>query len=334
MELIYGTTQAWIGLVNMPLFLLMLCISTDFSTEVEKPVRPQVVEIAVTTLGLSDIVQTIGGEHVKVIPLVPGAVDPHKVTPRASMLLKLSRADALASMGLGYEHAYLPALLEKVGRKDFGRGDGDVSQGGVNHFVASDFIGVALEIPVKLDRGTGVDVHPLGNSHWNTNPDLMRKVAVGLRDFLCLQQPQFKEDFFKNWEAWDKKAGELIAHWTKWLTPAKAQSIVTYHRSWSYFAQSFGLVLRGEVEPKPGMPPTTRHLIALSRTMTEHKVKVILMEPWYSEGKLGNLPSMTGAKVVKVASVSGNSGYLDWMHTVVSSVAGALDIPEPMSGKF
>jgi zinc/manganese transport system substrate-binding protein len=296
-------------LVNMPLFLLMLCISTDFSTEVEKSVRPQVVEIAVTTLGLSDIVQTIGGEHVKVIPLVPGAVDPHKVTPRASMLLKLSRADALASMGLGYEHAYLPALLEKVGRKDFGRGDGDVSQGGVNHFVASDFIGVALEIPVKLDRGAGVD-------------------------FLCLQQPQFKEDFFKNWEAWDKKADELIAHWTKWLTPAKAQSIVTYHRSWSYFAQSFGLVLRGEIEPKPGMPPTTRHLIALSRTMTEHKVKVILMEPWYSEGKLGNLPTMTGAKVVKVASVSGNSGYLDWMHTVVSSVAGALDIPEPTIGKF
>lgn len=318
----------------MALFLLMLCISTDFSTEVEKSVRPQVVEIAVTTLGLSDIVETIGGEHVKVIPLVPGAVDPHKVTPRASMLLKLSRADALASMGLGYEHAYLPALLEKVGRKDLGRGDGDVSQGGVNHFVASDFIGVALEIPVKLDRGAGVDVHPLGNSHWNTNPHLMRKVAVGLRDFLCLQQPQFKEDFFKNWEAWDKKAGELIAHWTKWLTPAKAQSIVTYHRSWSYFAQSFGLVLRGEIEPKPGMPPTTRHLSALSRTMTEHKVKVILMEPWYSEGKLGNLPSMTGAKVVKVASVSGNSGYLDWMHTVVSSVAGALDIPEPTIGKF
>jgi zinc/manganese transport system substrate-binding protein len=333
-ELIYGTTQARTRLVNMNLFLLILCIPTDFSTEVEKSVRPQKVEIAVTTLGLSDIVETIGGEHVKVIPLVPGAVDPHKVTPRASMLLKLSRADALASMGLGYEHAYLPALLEKVGRKDFGRGDGDVSQGGVNHFVASDFIGVALEIPVKLDRGAGVDVHPLGNSHWNTNPHLMRKVAVGLRDFLCLQQPQFKEDFFKNWEAWDKKAGELIAHWTKWLSPAKAQSIVTYHRSWSYFAQSFGLVLRGEVEPKPGMPPTTRHLIALSKTMTEHKVKVILMEPWYSEGKLGNLPTMTGAKVVKVASVSGNSGYLDWMRTVVSSVAGALDIPEPMSGKF
>jgi zinc/manganese transport system substrate-binding protein len=321
-------------LVNMPLFLLMLCISTDFSTEVEKSVRPQVVEIAVTTLGLSDIVQTIGGEHVKVIPLVPGAVDPHKVTPRASMLLKLSRADALASMGLGYEHAYLPALLEKVGRKDFGRGDGDVSQGGVNHFVASDFIGVALEIPVKLDRGAGVDVHPLGNSHWNTNPHLMRKVAVGLRDFLCLQQPQFKEDFFKNWEAWDKKADKLIAHWTLWLASAHKQGIVTYHRSWSYFANCFGLVLRGEVEPKPGMPPTTSHLVELGKFMVEHNVKVILMEPWYSEGKLGNLPTLTGAKVVKVASLADDSGYLDWMQTVVASVAAALAIPEPEEAKL
>ena len=334
MELIYGTTQAWIRLVDMNPFLLILCISTGFSAELEGPAGPQKIEIAVTTLGLSDIVQTIGGDRVKVISLVPGAVDPHKITPRASMLLKLNRVDFLVSMGLGYEHAYLPALLEKVGRKDLGRGDGDVSQGGDNHFVASHFIGVALEIPTKLDRGAGVDVHPLGNSHWNTNPHLMRKVAVGLRDFLCRKQPQFKGDFFRNWAAWDAKANQFIAHWTQWLAPAREQSIVTYHRSWSYFSQSFGLVLRGEIEPKPGMPPTTRHLIALSKTMTEYDVKVILMEPWYSEGKLGNLPTMTGAKVVKVASVSGNSGYLDWMHAVVSSVAGALDIPEPMDGEL
>jgi zinc/manganese transport system substrate-binding protein len=318
----------------MNYFLLILGATVGIYTPIEKPVVPQAIEVVVTTPGLADIVQIIGGEHVKIISLVPGAVNAHKVTPRASMLLKLSRADALASMGLGFEHAYLPALLEKVGRADFGRGDGAVSKGGTNHFVAADFIGAALEVPAKLDRGAGVDVHPLGNSHWNTNPNLMRKVAVGLRDFLSQQQPQFKEEFSKNWKAWDKKADKLIAHWTLWLASAHEQGIVTYHRSWSYFANCFGLVLRGEVEPKPGMPPTTSHLVELGKFMVEHNVKVILMEPWYSEGKLGNLPTLTGAKVVKVASLADDSGYLDWMQTVVASVAAALAIPEPEEAKL
>jgi zinc/manganese transport system substrate-binding protein len=296
--------------------------------------RTQVVDIVVTTLGLADIVQTIGEENVNVIPLVPGAVDPHKVIPRASMLIKLKRADALVSMGLGYEHAYLPALLEKVGRADFGRGAGDVSQGGDSHFVASDFVGMPLEIPIKLDRGAGVDVHPLGNPHWNTNPILMRKVAVGVRDFLSRKQPQFKEKFFDNWKEWDEKADKYIAHWSLWLSPAIGSGIVTYHRSWSYFADFFGLILLGEVEPKPGMPPSTSHLVELGKSINKHKIKIILMEPWCPEGKLGNLPAMTGAKVVKVASVSDDKGYLKWMHEVVSSIAYALDIPEPTEGKF
>jgi len=287
------------------------------------------LQILATTPDLANVVRQIGGAAVEVKLLTPGAVDPHKVMPKASMLLKLKRADALVSMGLGFEHAYLPALLEKVGRADFGKGASDVSTGGTHHLVGADFIGQALEVPTHLDRSQGVDVHPLGNPHWNTNPALMQKFAVGVRDFLSNLRPAARETLAANWKKWDAEIATRISHWQAWLAPARGKSIVTYHRSWSYFADAFGLVLLGEVEPKPGMPPTTRHLAQLAKTMEQQQVKLLLLEPWYSESKLGNLPRVTKVAVVKIASMSSQQGYLDWMEELVTVAANAWGLEEP-----
>ncbi len=291
------------------------------------------LQILATTPDLADVVRHIGGDAVEVQLLVPGAVDPHKVIPKASMLLKLKRADALVSMGLGFEHAFLPALLEKVGRDDLGRGASDVSQGGSRHLVGSDFIGQPLEVPTQLDRGAGVDVHPLGNPHWNTSPQLMRKYAVGARDFVSSLRPASAEVFSTNWKKWDAELGKSIEHWQAWLAPARGKPLVTYHRSWPYFADAFGLVISGEVEPKPGMSPTTRHLAQLAQSMIELDVQLLLLEPWYSESKLGNVPKMTKVSVIKIASMSGKEGYLSWMGRLVRQVASAWDLAEPRVGK-
>jgi zinc/manganese transport system substrate-binding protein len=287
------------------------------------------MQIIATTPDLADVVRHIGGDEVEVQLLIPGAVDPHKVIPKASMLLKLKRADALVSMGLGFEHAFLPALLEKVGQDDFGRGASDVSQGGRRHLVGSAFIGRPLEVPTQLDRGGGVDVHPLGNPHWNTNPQLMRKFAVGAREFLSRLRPASAGVFSENWKKWDVEIERLIEHWQAWLAPARGKSLVTYHRSWPYFADAFGLVISGEVEPKPGMSPTTRHLAQLTQSMIESGVQLLLLEPWFSESKLGNLPKMTKVSVIKIASMSGKEGYLAWMGQLVSQAASVWDLAEP-----
>jgi ABC-type Zn uptake system ZnuABC Zn-binding protein ZnuA len=249
------------------------------------------------------------------------------------MLVKLKRADALVSMGLGFEHAFLPALLEKVGRDDFGRGASDVSQGGSRHLVGSEFIGQPLEVPTRLDRGAGVDVHPLGNPHWNTNPQLMRKFAVGARDFLSRLRPTSTEVFSANWKKWEVEIGRLIEHWQAWLAPARDKPLVTYHGSWPYFADAFGLVILGKVEPKPGMSPTTRNLAQLTQSMIELDVQLLLLEPWYSESKLGNLPKMTKVSVAKIASMSGKEGYLAWMGRLVHKAASAWNLAEPRFSK-
>ena len=78
-------------------FLCTMMIAGGVALPVE-PASADPLEIIATTPGLADVIRQIGGDEVDVKLLTPGAVDPHKVMPKASMLLKLKRADALVSM--------------------------------------------------------------------------------------------------------------------------------------------------------------------------------------------------------------------------------------------
>ena len=42
--------------------------------------------------------------------------------------------------------------------------------------------------------------------------------------------------------------------------------IITYHRSWNYFTNRFGIRIAAELEPKPGIPPSAPHLASVMGT--------------------------------------------------------------------
>lgn len=284
------------------------------------------LRVVATIPDLADLVTLIGAEQVAVTTLVPAGADPHAILPKASLLLQLQRADALVCMGLDYEHAFLPALLEKV------RNDA-VRPGGAGWFCAADRI-VALEVPADLDRGRSADLHPRGNPHFNLDPERGRAMAAGVHELLARLRPERAEEFAARWKAWDEDAQRRIAAWTERLAPLRGKPIVTYHRSWSYFADRFGLVLAGEVEPKPGLAPTAAHLADLKRLLLEREVRVLLMEPWYSERSLGKILEGSPTTLVKAAVTCGltaeTAHYLDFIGVVVEQVARAHGLPEPV----
>lgn len=288
-------------------------------------VAQEPLRVVATLPDLADLVRTIGGDQVEVDLLVPPGANPHAVLPKASLLLKLQRADGLVCMGLDYEHAFLPALLEKARNEAIGAG-------GAGWCCAAD--GVApLEVPESLDRGQGADLHPRGNPHFNLDPERFRISAQGVRDLLVRLRPERKDDFESRWRAWDEEAERRIARWTERLAPLRGKPIATYHRSWSYFADRFGLVLAGEVEPKPGLAPTARHLAELQQTLRDREVRALLMEPWYSERSLGKLLEGTPTRLVKCPVTSGMTAetehYLDFIGSLVEQLADAHGLPRP-----
>ena len=70
-------------------------------------------KIRVTTFtDLADLARHIGGGQVEVTSLATGVEDTHGVPINPSFVPLLNRADLLVLVGLGCEHAFLPALLE------------------------------------------------------------------------------------------------------------------------------------------------------------------------------------------------------------------------------
>jgi ABC-type Zn uptake system ZnuABC Zn-binding protein ZnuA len=73
---------------------------------------------------------------------------------------------------------------------------------------------------------------------------------------------------------------------------------VTYHRSWSNFVDAFGLDVVGFVEPKPGIPPSPGHTLALEQEMKRQNVRIVLVEPYFDLKTPEAISRDTGARVV------------------------------------
>jgi len=297
-------------------FLLLFCGAPALAQER--------LEIVATIPDLGNLVSTIGGEHVHVQVLVPPGNDPHSILPKASLLLKLSRADGLILMGLDYEHAFLPALLEKTRKSS-------IRPGGVGYMNVGTRI-TPLEVPETLSRGQGADLHPRGNPHYNLDPENGRIMARAAYDLLVALAPQWKSEFQQRFLDWDAEAQARIKKWQVWMSPLKGKAVVTYHRSWSYFTKRYGLEVVAEIEPKPGLSPSAKHLVNVKKVIQAQQVKMLLMEPWYNEQRLRSL-MQDDLHVVKVATTSGlrkdQVEYLDYIEFLILQMRQAYGLPKP-----
>lgn len=277
------------------------------------------LKVVTTVPDLASLTRTIGGDRVEVESFVRPGDDPHAVIAKPSMLLKLSRADAVVVMGLHYEHSFMPALLQKVRNPR-------VRPGGAGYLELGSLI-EPLEVPEKLDRGQGADLHPLGNPHFHLDPENGRIMAAAIRDHFVALMPDHAAEIEARWKAWDEDAAERIAAWADRLAPIRGARILTYHNSWPYFARRFGLVVLDHVEPKPGLPPTAGHLARLVREIQDEEIHALLMEPWYDERRVAALAATEDFHVLRVATTCGvergSADYLDHLGVLVEELARA-----------
>ena len=104
--------------------------------------------------------------------------------------------------------------------------------------------------------------------------------------------------------------------------------IITFHRSWSYFAAAYGLEVVAFIEPKPGIPPTPAHTLEVIDTAKSKKVRVLLVESFYDKRVPERIALATGSKLVFVGnSVGGDEGvttYFDLFDRITSEIEKAL----------
>lgn len=263
------------------------------------------LNVVTSSQDLASIVKEVGGDRVSATSIARGYQDPHFVEAKPSFLLQLRKADLLVVVGMELEIGWLPPLIDQSRNATIRPG-------------APGYLDVSRGVEI-LDRPTGAvnrsmgDVHPLGNPHYWLDPGNAIRIAMQVEKKLEELVPGDAALFRKNLDNFKKRMNEANQRWTKQLAPYRGAKIVTYHNSWPNFARRYGLNVVGYVEPKPGVPPSPSHTLALINLMKREKVKVILVEPYFDLKTPQSVADRAGAKVlVMYPSVLGRPELTDY----------------------
>lgn len=282
----------------------------------------------VTTLNyLGMITKEVGGGHVDVVVLANPKQDPHYVTPTPRMNETTRGANLFIENGLSLD-LWAKNVLDASGNPE-------IQPGNPGHLVATINVPVR-ELPTEISRSWG-DIHPQGNPHIWLDPLNVKIIADNIAGRLSKLDPVHAKDYARGSEQFrsriDKamfgedllkaigsKAGEILARkmnndqledwlksknllsklggWVAAIQPIKGSKIVTYHKTYVYFADRFGFKIVGELEEKPGIPPPPQRRDEIVEEMRRQNVKVILNDNFYSREASEYVASKTNAKVI------------------------------------
>ena len=279
------------------------------------------LNIVVTTPDLAAIAKEVGGDKVEITTLARPTEDPHFVDARPSFIVKLNKADALIEGGAELEVGWLPPLLA-------GARNAKLASGQPGRILCNEGIRM-LEVPSQMTRAEG-DIHPLGNPHFVVDPANARIIAAHLADAFEKLDASSAEIFRANEKKFTDALDAKIAEWTAKLAPFKGAKVVSYHKSWPYFAERFGLEMDIFLEPKPGIPPSPAHLADVITKMKEQHARVIIVDPYLNRRTAETVARSTDAAVVDVAQFPGGvkgteGGYVVLLDYLVGSLAKALN---------
>ena len=261
--------------------------------------------VITTTEDLAAILREVGGDRVAVDFIARGYQDPHFVEAKPSFILKLQRADLLVLVGRDLEAGWLPALIQQSRNSKI--------QPGAAGYLDASLGARILDLPQgQITRAMG-DVHPLGNPHYWLNPQNGAVIARSIAAKLSQLRPNDKSYFDQRLTDFVTRLNDAERKWLAAMAPYKGLKIVTYHRSYTNFADWSGLDVVGYVEPRPGIPPSAQHTRDLITEMKRLNIKLLLVEPYFDLKTPNLIGRETGAKVLVIyPSVGGTSAITDY----------------------
>ena len=314
------------------------------------------LKVVTTTSDLASLVAAVGGNHVNVSSLIVGARDPHRIEAKPSYMSRVSSADLFVAVGLELEIGYEGPIL-------MGSRNPRVAVGSPGHVYASDWVQVLEKPSGRVDRSMG-DIHPFGNPHIWLDPYNGRLVAQHLADKLSELDPADASDFKSNFRKFANRldtamfgsalvskygadklwtlirnhellstlksqgTSGLVGGWVGKMAPYVGSKVITYHKSWPYLLNRFGLISVGELEPKPGIDPTPSHVSKMIDIAKSNNVKVIMQEPFYSTRNADFVASRSGAKTLvlpgNVGHESGTGDYIALFDVIISRLSSAM----------
>ncbi|MCG3137600.1 MAG: hypothetical protein HJJLKODD_01448 [Phycisphaerae bacterium] len=323
------------------------------------------LHVVTTTSDLRSLVEAVGGDYVEVKSLGTGREDPHFIDAKPSCMILAKNADLWVRIGLeleiGYEQLVLdgshnplirvgtPGHLDasegvlklEVPTGKIDRSLGDIHPLGNPHYWLDPLNGrvMAKNIAARLSQ--------LDTAHADYYSQRLKEFLHRLDEamfgpqILAAADEAFPNDDEVGAKLWvlllknqldtfvqEHGGAAIVGGWWGAMKTLHGTRILTYHRSWSYFVNRFGLEVVMELEPKPGIEPGPQHLSEVVKQINGQQIKFLLMEPFYNRKSADWVADKTGLKIVEVAnSVGGQpeaTDYISMLDHIVQSCLQAV----------
>ncbi len=290
----------------LPLFLIGACLAQSGEASAADKLR-----VVTTTNTLASLTKEILGDTADIHHVASPSQNIHFIQPTPKDVLKMKKARVLIHQGLDLEAWRDPLIVASANPLFIGDAKGaiDVSKG------------VALvEAPASLSRAGG-DIHAYGNPHYAIDPENAKIIMQNIVEGLFEMFPERANEFKQKGDTWQAKIDDKMKEWQNRMAPYQGANVVTYHKSWPYFLNRFGFVTIGELEPKPGIPPTPKHISELIKEMKEKNVRLIIREEFNEAGTPRKLSQETGVPVVTLLQDVGEAkDSTDYISTIEHNI--------------
>ncbi|QGS51253.1 zinc ABC transporter substrate-binding protein [Shewanella putrefaciens] len=242
--------------------------------------------------------------------------DPHQVQARPSLIAKMRQADLVVCAGADLEVGWLPMLQMKSA-------NAKVQSTEKGLFFAADHI-ETLDKLASVDRSMG-DVHAQGNPHLHFDPMRLLQVATALTSKMAQLDPaseahyqQSLADFTARWQA-------AIPRWEQQAKGLQGKKVIAYHSSFRYLFNWIGIEQVADLEPKPGLAPTSGHLASLLTRAEQGDILAVVVASYQDERGAKWLGEKAYLPVLMLPmSVGGNDSSKD-LFSLYDSVISLLN---------
>jgi len=124
------------------------------------------------------------------------------------------------------------------------------------------------------------------------------------------------------------KLQEKLGGWLKKALPFRNKNVIAYHKNWAYFCETFGLNIVGYIEPKPGIPPSAKHVQHMVNLIKEQDIKLMLVASYFEKKSATMIEGKTGIEalflplfVAGIEEVDDNFQLVDyWIEKINKSI--------------
>jgi len=260
--------------------------------------------VAVTILPQKQFVESIAGEHARVIVLVPPGADPHTHEPTPKQLEDIGQASVYFKVGSGieFERAWMDKLRGVNPRMTIV--DSSTGIPLISGYQDPDEEGAAPGTQDIPGVQSGTDPHI-----WLSSKNAKIMVENTYQG-LARADPLHAAEYRSNSDAYLKELDALDAEISQEITQKKIHTFMVYHPAWAYFARDYGLVqIPIETDGKDPSPAGIERLI---RQAKEGNITVIFASPEYSTKSADVIAKEIGGSVALVSPLEedylGNMG--------------------------